>query len=152
MRTGIPMLRQLWGEKASYKSLTINDDIYNRVAITQLKLYLHIWHIGGIWGNTSSLCAFQNDLIVLGVSGKDKQIKFLQQDGGHWWQKIDRHFFNLRCGGYEHVQKFTFLSIWLTHWGRVTHICVSNLTINIQIMACRLVSAMPLSEPMLEYC
>ena len=39
----------------------------------------------------------------------------------------------------------------LTHWGRVTHICVSDLTTLVQIMACRLVGAKPLSEPMLEY-
>ena len=42
----------------------------------------------------------------------------------------------------------------LTHWGRVTHICVSNLTTigSGNIMACRLDGAKPLSEPMLEYC
>ena len=40
----------------------------------------------------------------------------------------------------------------LTHWGRVTHICISDLTIIFQIMACRLVGAKPLSEPMLNYC
>ena len=40
----------------------------------------------------------------------------------------------------------------LTHWGRVTHIRVSNLTIIFQITTCRLVGAEPLSEPMLEYC
>ena len=38
----------------------------------------------------------------------------------------------------------------LTHWGRVTHICVGKLTL-VQIMACRLNGAKPLSEPMLEY-
>ena len=44
--------------------------------------------------------------------------------------------------------------VCLTHWGWVTHICVSNLTITgwtAQIMACRLAGAKPLSEPMLEY-
>ena len=40
----------------------------------------------------------------------------------------------------------------LTHWGRVTHICVGNLTSLVQIMACRLDGAKPLPEPMLEYC
>ena len=34
----------------------------------------------------------------------------------------------------------------LTHWGRVTHIS------SVQITACRLAGAKPLSEPMLEYC
>ena len=40
----------------------------------------------------------------------------------------------------------------LTHWGRMTHICVSKLSSLVQIMACRLVGAKPLSEAMLEYC
>ena len=41
----------------------------------------------------------------------------------------------------------------LTHWGRVTHIYASvNQSSLVQIMACRLVGAKPLSEPMLEYC
>ena len=39
----------------------------------------------------------------------------------------------------------------LTHWGRVTLICVGKLTIIVSIMACRLVGAKPLSEPMLAY-
>ena len=34
----------------------------------------------------------------------------------------------------------------LIHWGRVTHICVSELTIIVQIMACRLHGAKTLSE------
>ena len=38
----------------------------------------------------------------------------------------------------------------LTHWGRVTHICV--LASLVQIMVCRLVGAKPLSKPKLEYC
>ena len=45
----------------------------------------------------------------------------------------------------------------LAHWGRVTHMCVSNLVylsaiqqLLVQIMACRLFGAKPLSEPMLE--
>ena len=38
------------------------------------------------------------------------------------------------------------ISAWIiTHWSLVTHICVGNLTSLIQIMACRLVSAKPLS-------
>ena len=44
------------------------------------------------------------------------------------------------------------LDIGLTHWGRVTHICVGNLTIIDSDMACRLDGAKPLSKPMLEYC
>ena len=41
-----------------------------------------------------------------------------------------------------------FRYVLLTHWGRVTHICVSELSL-VQIMACRLVGAKPLSEPLL---
>ena len=43
----------------------------------------------------------------------------------------------------------------LTHWGRVMHICVSELTIigsDNGLSACRLTGAKPLSKPMLEYC
>ena len=40
----------------------------------------------------------------------------------------------------------------LTHWGRVTHICVSKITIIGSVKACRLDGAKPLSEPMLEFC
>ena len=40
----------------------------------------------------------------------------------------------------------------LTHWGRVTHICISKLIILVQIMACCLDDTKSLSEPMLEYC
>ena len=36
-----------------------------------------------------------------------------------------------------------------THWGRVTHICVSDVSL-VQIMACRLIGAKPLPEPVLE--
>ena len=53
----------------------------------------------------------------------------------------------LRSG---HIYSHSCLA--LTHWGRVTHICVNKLTIMVQIMACRLAGAKPLSEPMLEYC
>ena len=35
-------------------------------------------------------------------------------------------------------------------WGRVTHICVNKLSSLVQIMACRLAGAKPLSEPMPE--
>ena len=42
--------------------------------------------------------------------------------------------------------------ICLTHWGRVMHICFSKKKTFVQIMACRLIGAKPLSEPMLEYC
>ena len=44
------------------------------------------------------------------------------------------------------------ISIELTQWGRITHICVSDITIMLQTRACRLVGAKPLSEPMLGYC
>ena len=40
----------------------------------------------------------------------------------------------------------------LTHWGRVTHICVSKLTIIGSDNGLSPAGAMPLSEPMLEYC
>ena len=51
------------------------------------------------------------------------------------------------------TSNFLILKITLVtpHWGRVTHICISKLTL-VQIMACRLAGAKPLSEPMLEYC
>ena len=44
--------------------------------------------------------------------------------------------------------------VTLTHWGPVTHICVSKLTIIqlVQTMACRLTGAKSSSEPMMEYC
>ena len=38
--------------------------------------------------------------------------------------------------------------VFLTHWGRVTHICVSNLA----IIGSNKVGTKPLSEPMPEYC
>ena len=40
----------------------------------------------------------------------------------------------------------------LTHWGRVTHICVVDQPSLVPIMACRLDGAKPLSKPMLGYC
>ena len=40
----------------------------------------------------------------------------------------------------------------LTHWGQVTHICISKKTSLVQAMACRLVGAKPLPEPMQDYC
>ena len=40
----------------------------------------------------------------------------------------------------------------LTHWGRVTHICVGNLTIIGSDNGLSLVGANPLAESMLEYC
>ena len=41
---------------------------------------------------------------------------------------------------------------WLSHWGRVTHICVGNLTRIGSDNDLSLVGAKPLPEPMLEYC
>ena len=41
---------------------------------------------------------------------------------------------------------------WLTHWGRVAHMCTSIIVSLVQIMACRIFGAKPLSESMLEYC
>ena len=40
----------------------------------------------------------------------------------------------------------------LSHWGWLTHICVSKLTIIGSDFDMRLVGAKPLSEPMLGYC
>ena len=40
----------------------------------------------------------------------------------------------------------------LTHWSRVTHICVRKLIIIVSVMACRLIGAKPLYEPMLDCC
>ena len=47
-----------------------------------------------------------------------------------------------------------FVFICLTHWGRGTHIymCHQSRPSLVQIMACRLFGAKPLSEPMLDYC
>ena len=50
---------------------------------------------------------------------------------------------------------FTYISnMPLTHWGRVTHKCVSKLhePSLVQIMVCRLDGAKPLSKPVLENC
>ena len=47
----------------------------------------------------------------------------------------------------------SILTFWtLSHWGWVTHICVSNITSLVQIMACRLDDTKLLSEPIMEYC
>ena len=40
----------------------------------------------------------------------------------------------------------------LTHWGRVTYMHQYNIPTLLQIAACRLFGAKPLSEPMLPYC
>ena len=40
----------------------------------------------------------------------------------------------------------------LSHWGRVTHICVSTKFKLVKLMTCCLTSPKPLSEPMLKYC
>ena len=39
----------------------------------------------------------------------------------------------------------------LTYWGRVAYMCQQNIPPLLQIMACRLFDAKPLSEPMLPY-
>ena len=49
-----------------------------------------------------------------------------------------------------HILLGALLLIWF-HWGRVTHICVSKLTIIGSDNGCRLIGAKPLSEPMLKY-
>ena len=50
---------------------------------------------------------------------------------------------------------YVYFWLWpylLTHWSRVVHICVFQLSIIFLIMACRLVGAWPLSTTMLQYC
>ena len=42
------------------------------------------------------------------------------------------------------------IPFWLTHWDRVTHTCVSNVTSFVQIMDCRLFGDKSLSEQKLE--
>ena len=49
-------------------------------------------------------------------------------------------------------RKYNSSVLGLTHWGRVTHICVGKKTSLVPMMACGLVGAKPLSEPMLKYC
>ena len=45
------------------------------------------------------------------------------------------------------------MKAWSTHWGWVTHICVSKKNPSwLQIMVCRLFGSKPLSKPMLPYC
>ena len=52
---------------------------------------------------------------------------------------------------YLHSTVYIFQN--LTHWGRVTHICIAKPRPSlVQTKACCLASAKPLSEPMLEYC
>ena len=76
-----------------------------------------------------------------------------------WFGHLDaryllRNIYMLR-NTYVYIQWYTcvsYLPPCLTHWGRVmhiNHICVSEVII-IQIMACGLAGAKPLSEPMLE--
>ena len=54
----------------------------------------------------------------------------------------------LACGYCHRLQRWKIA--WLTHWGRVTHVWVSKLTIIGSDNG--LTGAKPLSEPMLEYC
>ena len=44
------------------------------------------------------------------------------------------------------------LVVYLTHWGQVTHMCLSLRQSLVMTMACHLVSTKPSSETMLEYC
>ena len=52
----------------------------------------------------------------------------------------------------DHIRQYTYCIITLTHWGRVTHIGVSKLTIIGSDNGSSPDGAKPLSEPMLEYC
>ena len=53
---------------------------------------------------------------------------------------------------HDRILHLHFVSQLLTHWGRVMHICVGNLTIIGSDNGCHLDDTKPLSEPMLEYC
>ena len=50
---------------------------------------------------------------------------------------------------FEKCLSFLQTSVLLTHWGRVTNICVSNL--DHHKMACHLIGAKPISQPMLPH-
>ena len=63
-------------------------------------------------------------------------------------QPIFRRWF----GSWGNIPNALISKLSLTHWGRVTHICVCKFPSLVQIMACRPVGAKPLSKPMLEYC
>ena len=64
-----------------------------------------------------------------------------------------RHYFQSIVSEVTQIYHIFCLSeTLLTHWGRVTHICVSKLTTTGSENGCRLVGAKPLSEPMLVYC
>ena len=65
---------------------------------------------------------------------------------------MDIHNWITDIHNYRVYAPLSFHMSQLTHWGRVTHICVSKIVIIGSDMACRLVGAKPLSEPMLEYC
>ena len=49
-----------------------------------------------------------------------------------------------------HMSTYNIQPTNLTHWGRMTHFASINQPSLVQIMACHLVGAKPLSEPMLE--
>ena len=68
-----------------------------------------------------------------------------------WYtMKLHIHVSSLKMAG-EISWNLAALQV-LTHWGRVTHICVIKLTIIGSDNGLRLAGAKPLSEPMLEYC
>ena len=82
----------------------------------------------------------------------------LRRHRGHYDVNVTIHWWGISASGhcrYYYPGTFSSQSITqmiLTHWGRVMHICVGKLTWLVQIMACRLACAKPLSEPMLVYC
>ena len=65
------------------------------------------------------------------------------------WYEFTHPFPNFHDSTVEWIN--SFISQLITHWGQVTHICVSTLTTLIKKMACRLFGAKSLSEPMMEY-
>ena len=97
-----------------------------------LGLGLTAWQHQGIPWNESRNLAFQEVFLIetvwIEIYNEEKKVLYNVSSNAHF-------------GGL----------FALTHWGRVTHICVGNLTIIGQIMACRLVGTKPSSEPTLEY-
>ena len=71
-----------------------------------------------------------------------------------WWPKEPEHQQLWCCLSLSgmHVPVLVSVQEWLTHWGWVTHICISKLLSLFQIMAWCLFGDNPLLEPMMVYC
>ena len=77
----------------------------------------------------------------------------------HWnylWNQVPRISFKFPRGQWVKITieiSRNLIDLWvLTHWGLVMHICHQPRPSLVQIMACRLFGAKPLSKPMLGYC